>query len=535
MVVDHGCSKVVIFLPCHKTIDAVGVAVLYAERIFPFYSIPRRVISDQDPHFMTQFIKGVCTLLNINQNISTAYHPQTDGQLERANQWVEQYLCIYGNSEQNDWVSLLPLAQFTHNTWVNKSMGQTPFDLLIRHTPTIRAETLDITIPEVARRKEWLEHNWLRAQAVLRNAQWLLVQWGERKKGQCHYQGFAKGDQVWLEGTNLRLSHPTAKLALKRYGPFTITNVISPVVYQLELPGHLGIHNVFHASLLMAYRETVEHRSNYVQPPSDIIEGEEEYEVERIMNSKCHGQKKKLQFLIWWKGYSPMHNSWKDATGVRAPALVEEYYQRKTAAVQIIQIDPGVRSSDTSIFPSAPSTSIVFISSISFINNGAQQRGLIDLQTSDLFALLTGTWWDDPSPWPMPNNSQDDNGGEQTLYFPGFIPKIFDKIYPTSVTPITTQPYEPDHAPAASSHIIQAAGAGPSIEIKNPVLSIDARWSRFAKEAERLPNGRFKPANQRTFGTAIPDSTPEPPEPTLSPLQGTVAWSKQSQVRVHGT
>ena len=158
-VVDHGCSKAAIFLPCHKTINAVGVAVLYAEQIFPFYGIPRRIISDRDPHFMAQFIKGVCTLLNIDQNTSTAYHPQTDGQSEQANQRVEQYLCIYSNSEQNDWVSLLPLAQFTHNTWVNESTGQTPFDLLIGHTPMIRAETLDITIPEVARRKEWLEHN----------------------------------------------------------------------------------------------------------------------------------------------------------------------------------------------------------------------------------------------------------------------------------------------------------------------------------------------------------------------------------------
>ena len=66
-------------------------------------------------------------------------------------------------------------------------------------------------------------------------------------------------------------------------------------------------------------------------------------------------------------------------------------------------------------------------------------------------------------------------GGVQTSYFPGSIPEIFDEIYPTSIAPITTRPYEPDHAPAASSHIIQAAGAGPSIEIENPALSINAK------------------------------------------------------------
>jgi hypothetical protein len=95
-VVDHGCSKAAVFLPCMKTIDATGVASLYAERIFPFYGIPRRVISDRDPRFTAQFAKKLCETLNIDQNLSTAYHPQTDGQSERANQRVEQYLRIYG-------------------------------------------------------------------------------------------------------------------------------------------------------------------------------------------------------------------------------------------------------------------------------------------------------------------------------------------------------------------------------------------------------------------------------------------------------
>jgi hypothetical protein len=132
----------------------------------------------------------------------------------------------------------------------------------------------------------------------MKNAQRLLIRRDERKKGQCHYQEFKKGGQVWLEGTNLWMSHPTAKLAPKRYGPFTITNVISPVVYRLELPGHWAIHNVFHTSLLTPYWEMEEHGTNYMQPPPDIVEGEEEYEVERIMNLRCHGQKKKLQYLI---------------------------------------------------------------------------------------------------------------------------------------------------------------------------------------------------------------------------------------------
>jgi hypothetical protein len=75
-------------------------------------------------------MKELCAMLGVSQNISTAFHPQTDGQSERANQRVEQYLRIYGNAEQNDWAQLLPLAQFVHNTWTNETTGRTPYELL---------------------------------------------------------------------------------------------------------------------------------------------------------------------------------------------------------------------------------------------------------------------------------------------------------------------------------------------------------------------------------------------------------------------
>jgi hypothetical protein len=81
-IVDQGCSKAAIFLPCHKSIDALGVAKLYAERIFPFFGIPQRVISDRDPRFTARFTNELCKTLKINQNLSMAYHPQTDGQSE---------------------------------------------------------------------------------------------------------------------------------------------------------------------------------------------------------------------------------------------------------------------------------------------------------------------------------------------------------------------------------------------------------------------------------------------------------------------
>jgi hypothetical protein len=193
---------------------------------------------------------------------------------------VEQYLQIYGNDEQNDWADLLPMAQYTHNATRNESTNATPFELLIGRTPTYQIQEQESPVPEVTRRKSWLERARLRAQAAIRNARKVVELRTARKKGRRSYKEFEEGDRVWLEGTNLRLSHPTAKLAPRRYGPFKIKKKISPIVFQLELPKHWTIHDVFHASLLTPYRETEEHGRNYLEPPPEQIEGEDEFEVD---------------------------------------------------------------------------------------------------------------------------------------------------------------------------------------------------------------------------------------------------------------
>ena len=115
------------------------------------------------------------------------------------------------------------------------------------------------------------------------------------------YCPFSEGQKVWLEGKNLSMMHPTAKLAPKRFGPFKISRVLFPVVYQLTLLmqwKQKGIHDIFHTSLLTPYHETKAHGANYLKPPPDVIEGEEEYEVEKILDSKRIGQNKKLHYLV---------------------------------------------------------------------------------------------------------------------------------------------------------------------------------------------------------------------------------------------
>ena len=109
---------------------------------------------------------------------------------------------------------------------------------------------------------------------------------------------YKEGDRVWLEAMHLKLPYQATKLNPKRYGPFPIEKALSPVAYWLTLPHNWRIHNVFHASLLSPYAETMTHGPNFSRPPPDLIDGEEEQEIERILSHRYTGRARKLQYLI---------------------------------------------------------------------------------------------------------------------------------------------------------------------------------------------------------------------------------------------
>src|SRR6267142_5240552 len=134
--------------------------------------------------------------------------------------------------------------------------------------------------------------------------------------------------QVWLDGKNLPLSYRTIKLAPRRYGPFKITKIVSPVAYRLELPIQWNIHPVFHASLLTPFVKMDSHGPNFSQPPPDLIQGENKYKEETIRKHRRFGRNKKLQYLLKWKGYPESDNTWEPAEQLHAPQLIKEYHTR---------------------------------------------------------------------------------------------------------------------------------------------------------------------------------------------------------------
>ena len=153
----HDCSKAAIMIPCQESITAEGVAGLYLKHIYPRFRIPKKIISDRDTRFTLKFAKGLCEALRIHQNISTAYHPRTDGQSERINQWLEQYLWFYCDERQDNWHKWLPIAEFAHNSWPNVTTKKSPFDLIMGYTLTLEWSSEPSPVPSVTTRLSELE------------------------------------------------------------------------------------------------------------------------------------------------------------------------------------------------------------------------------------------------------------------------------------------------------------------------------------------------------------------------------------------
>jgi Chromo (CHRromatin Organisation MOdifier) domain len=316
-IMDHGCSHAAIFLPCNTTITGPEITQLYLKHIFQWFGLPQKIISDCNPWFTSHFSKSIAEKLHIKQNLSTTAYPQTDRLSERKNQWVKQILRILTTILPEAWPKWLPLATAIHNNQKNAMTTLSPNQILIGYNIPINPENIPITNNDIIKdRAKTIElyHN---------IATWLINQTaGTIPVAPSAYQ---IGSEVWLDATNLCTMGTNMKIDLLWYGPFQIIKEVSPVAYQLELPSEWKINDVFHTSLLSPYTETDAYSPNFVHPPPDLIEGEQEYKVKCIINYQNTGQGKKLQYLIKWKGYPESDNTWEPTSQLHVPQLIKEY------------------------------------------------------------------------------------------------------------------------------------------------------------------------------------------------------------------
>ena len=294
--------------------------------------------------FKSKFTHELQRLLQIRSNLSTAFHPQSDGQTERVNQSIEAYLRIFVSHKQDDWADHLPLLESAYNNSHHSSIGMTPFFANTGFHPRSTATVHSSNVPAAyARVKEIVD-----IQQTARNAM-AQAQASQKRFYDIHRSPtprFEEGDLVTIKTTNLKSAgRPSKKLTDKRAGPFRVVRPVGcGLAYQLELPASMSRHcNVFHVDLMDRYvANAIPGRllpppqvaapllPNPALPPPNppglaqapappaaapqapqFEDPVNTYEVSAIINART--RRGKVEFLVDWVGYSPDDRSWQPA------------------------------------------------------------------------------------------------------------------------------------------------------------------------------------------------------------------------------
>lgn len=324
------------FFAIVKEFSAKDLGNLLYERVWPLHGLPRQIISDRGSQFAAKLFQEWCRLLGIKSAMTTAFHPQADGQTERVNQSLEQYLRCYTSFRQDDWAYLLPSAEFAYNNQAHESTKNSPFYVEYGRHPRMFPEQDRVT--RLAELDDWTK---LRQEAQ-DQAKAALVLAAERMKwyyDQGHSDSLFKvGDRVWLDAKDLNLRVPSKKLAPKRVGPYEIIEQLGPVTFKLKLPKHVKIHPVFHASKLVKYVEDEVAGRTRKPPPPIRVGDEEEFEVEQIVDS-APDERGRIMYRVRWKGYDEHGDTWEYLSNLKnAMAKVKQFHKKYPDAPKAIAL-----------------------------------------------------------------------------------------------------------------------------------------------------------------------------------------------------
>jgi predicted amidophosphoribosyltransferase len=253
LVVIDKLTKYAHFICLSHPYTAITVAQAFLANVYKLHGMPTVIISDRDRVFTSAFWQELFKLTDTTLNMSSSYHPQTDGQTERLNQCLETYLRCMVQSCPTKWAQWIPLAEFWYNSTYHSAHGLTPFQALYGHKPRHFGITLDDTCT-VHDLKQWLEDR----QSMLEHIQQNLQRAQNRMKHQAdknrQERTFQVGDWVYVklqpyvqQSVNRRTNH---KLSFKFFGPYLILQKVGPVAYKLQLPASSQIHPVIHVSQL---------------------------------------------------------------------------------------------------------------------------------------------------------------------------------------------------------------------------------------------------------------------------------------------
>ena len=323
------------YVACKTTVSAPELATIFIREVVRLHGVPESILSDRDPRFTANFWRAFWSQLGTTLTMSTAYHPQSDGQTERANRTLEEMLRSRINFEQDDWDEHLAAAELAINNSIQASTGFTPFYLsygrevelpLDRAIAGLRPSNCPEASERIRRLKSALDV----ARIHIEKAQERQSKYTNRHRRDVT---FKVGDRVLLSTEHLRMvgaDKRTPKFTYKYIGPFKVKRVANANAYELDLPPQLRIHPVLNVSRLKEYRDgTAEFPSRPspdARPPPEVTlaDGDEVFEVESIIASRGSGNR--TQYLVKWLGYPHWEATWEKASSLKdARQAVQEF------------------------------------------------------------------------------------------------------------------------------------------------------------------------------------------------------------------
>jgi hypothetical protein len=321
LVINDDLTKYAYFVAYKEASNAEELAYTFYKTIIAQHGTPREIRSDRDKLFTSQFWQSLMDLTGTHQKMSTAYHPQTDGQTERTNQTLEQYLRCYVNFQQNNWVELLPIAQFAFNNSTAVT-GISPFYANYGRHPNIDKDPRGIK-PIAEKAKISVD----RLQELHKMMKEELQKIAKRTTMQANKKrsegpDFQEGEKVYLLRKNIKTQRPSDKLDFTKLGPYKIKRKLGPVTFELELPAGMNIYPVFHKSLL-------EKAPQNAKPGPVLVHEETQeplYDVEDILEHTSRDGK--TFYLVKWLGYEDSENTWEPRENLTA-GLIAQYHLTK--------------------------------------------------------------------------------------------------------------------------------------------------------------------------------------------------------------
>lgn len=251
VIVDH-FSKTAHFIPAKETWSAYDLALAFVNTVFKLHGLPDKIVSDRGTVFMSQFWKAVLDQLQVNPAPSTAFHPQTDGQVERINAILEDYLRHFVSENQDDWSKWLAIAEFSYNNTTSSSTQFSPFFAVHGYHPRYNSLVASSGVPAA---DSFIQHiQDIQVQLCKNLTKAKEAQSRFYNKGQRIDVTYHPGDLVWLSRKHIKTRRPNSKLDVRRLGPFRVRRMVGKNAAELELSkGFSRLHPVFNVALLMPF------------------------------------------------------------------------------------------------------------------------------------------------------------------------------------------------------------------------------------------------------------------------------------------